>query len=71
MMLKIKMKVWDERVIQGISLRDLAKFTGIPKSTLNRIENNKVMPRLDHIILISMALKIDIKKLYEIRISRK
>lgn len=35
-------KIWEVRNSKGVSLVELARDTGISKSTLNNYENNKI-----------------------------
>lgn len=59
------MKVWDARVKKKLTLRQLSKLTGITKSTLSNIENNKVDPKLSQLVKIAKVLNISIENLYE------
>ena len=61
----IIMKVWDARVKKKLTLRQLSKMTGITKSTLNNIENNRVDPKLSQLAKIAQALEVPIEELYE------
>ena len=54
----IIMKVWDARVKKKLTLRQLSKMTGITKSTLNNIENNRVDPKLSQLAKIAQALEV-------------
>lgn len=65
MQIIIKLKEVRERY--NISLRELAKLTGISKSHLNYIEKGEREPSLSTIIRIAVALNIDIKDLYEVK----
>lgn len=61
----IIIKVWEVRVKKKLTLRQLSKLTGITKSTLNNIENNRVDPKLSQLAKIAQALKVPIEELYE------
>lgn len=65
MQIIIKLKEVRERY--NISLRELAKLTGISKSHLNYIEKGEREPSLSTIIRIAVALNIDEKELYEVK----
>ena len=62
--MKLEMRVWQVRNAKGISLRTLSSMSGIPKSTINRIENNKTIPNIVQLILLAEALDCQIKDLY-------
>ena len=49
------------RVDSGISQRDLALKCGLKQSAIARFESNKVIPRLDTIIMIANKLGVKIK----------
>lgn len=61
----IIMKVWEARISKKITIRQLSELTGITKSTLSNIENNKVDPKLSQLVKIAKVLNISIKNLYE------
>lgn len=50
-----------------LTLKDLSKLTGISTSHINDIENHYKMPSLLIVILISKALHVDIKELFEVK----
>lgn len=56
---------WEARTQKGLTLMELAKKTGIGKSTLNNIENEKVSPTLFQLELIAIALDMKINDLFE------
>lgn len=62
--MKIEMLVWHIRATKGISLRTLSSMSGISKSTINRIENNKTIPNIIQLILLAEALDCQIQDLY-------
>jgi len=61
----IIMKVWEARISKKITIRQLSELTGITKSTLSNIENNKVDPKLSQLVKIAKVLNISIENLYE------
>lgn len=61
----MKILVWNVRNEKGVSLRELSKLTGIGKSTLQRLENGEVYPRMDAMEKIAIALDVKISDLYE------
>lgn len=48
---------------KGLSLEQLSKVTGHPRSTLSYIENNRVDPKISTLCDIAKALKISICEL--------
>lgn len=56
---------WEARTQKGLTLMELAKKTGIGKSTLNNIENEKVSPTLFQLELIAIALDVKITDLFD------
>lgn len=61
----LRIKIWQRRAERGISLTKLEKLTGIPKSSLNRYENNQSDITLVKLEKIAAALKCKISDLYE------
>lgn len=61
----IRIKLWEERNAKGFTLIELAKRTGVSKSTLNNIENGKVSPTLAQMEAVAIALEIRITDLFE------
>ena len=43
----VRVYVWEARQAAGLTLQQLEHKTGISRSTLNRIENGQIVPRLD------------------------
>lgn len=50
---------------RNLSIRQVSILTGVPRSTLSDILNDKVSPRLDTLEQIARGLKIRISDLYE------
>lgn len=65
--MQIRILTWQARTNKNITLIQLAKMTGISKSTLNNIENGKVSPTLRQLELIAQALGMKISELYDSR----
>lgn len=65
--MQIIIKLREVREQYNISLRELAKLTGVSKSHLNYIERGEREPSLSTIIRIAVALNIDEKELYEVK----
>ncbi len=66
-LVQIIIKLKEVRERYNISIRELAKITGISKSHLNYIEKGEKEPSLSIIIRIAVALNIDEKELYEVK----
>lgn len=56
---------WQARSNKSITLIKLAELTGISKSALNNIENEKVSPTLDELEAIAKALDVKITDLFD------
>lgn len=61
----MKVLLWETRTSKGFTLMELAKKSGIGKSTLNNIENGKVSPTLFQLEMIAIALGVKITDLFE------
>ncbi len=61
----MKILTWQVRKEKNVSLVELAKLTGISKSTLNNIENGKTLPKITQLEAIAKALETRIDALYE------
>lgn len=48
-----------------LTARQIEIITGVPKSTVNRIVNNQISPRMDTLEQIARGLKIPFSDLYE------
>ena len=56
---------WQARSSKDITLIKLAELTGISKSALNNIENEKVSPTLDELEAIAKELDTRITDLFD------
>ena len=63
--LGMKILTWQARKDKKVTLVELAKLTGISKSTLNNIENMKVSPTMAEMEAIAKALNVKIGELYD------
>lgn len=61
----MKVLTWQARSNKSITLIKLAELTGISKSALNNIENEKVSPTLDELEAIAKALDARITDLFD------
>lgn len=61
----IIIKVWEVRVKKKLTLSQLSQLTGIAKSTLSDIENNRVDPKISQLDKIAIALAVPVEELYE------
>lgn len=53
------------RYDKKITLNELSKLSGIPRSTLYDIECSRKSPRLDHLEKIAIALDIKVTDLFD------
>lgn len=61
----MEIKLWQVRHKQNITLTQLSELSGISKSTLNNIENNRVEVKLNYLEKIAEALNCHISDLYD------
>lgn len=61
----IIIKVWDARIKRKLTLSQLSQLTGLAKSTLSDIENNRVDPKISQLDKIAIALAVPIEELYK------
>lgn len=65
--MQVIIKLKEIRKKYSISVRELAKRTGISESHLRYIENGEREPGISILVRIAVALNIDEKELYEIK----
>lgn len=61
----MKILTWQARNDKKVTLVKLSKMTGISKSTLNNIENERVSPTLAELEAIAKALRMKITDLFD------
>ena len=61
----MKILTWQARNSKKVTLVKLSKMTGISKSTLNNIENEKVSPTIAELEAIAKALNMKIADLFD------
>ena len=61
----MKITTWQARRNKKITLVELAKKTGLSKTTLNDIENEKLSPTMKQIEAIAKGLDMRINDLFE------
>lgn len=61
----MKIMLWKTRNEKGLTLMQLAARSGIGKSTLNNIENEKVSPTLFQMEMIAIAMSVKITDLFD------
>lgn len=61
----MKILTWQARNNKKVTLVKLSKMTGISKSTLNNIENEKVSPTIAELEDIAKALRMKITDLFD------
>lgn len=60
-----KILLYEVRVKQGLTLKQMEKLTGISKTTLNEIENDNRSPTLETLVQVAKALNIRVTDLFE------
>lgn len=63
--LSIYLKLWEIRSDKSLSLRQLERMSGISKTTLNDLEDEKRSPTLNQLEKIAIALNVKISDLYD------
>lgn len=61
----MKILTWQARNNKKVTLVKLSKMTGISKSTLNNIENERVSPTIAELEAIAKALRMKITDLFD------
>lgn len=61
----MKILTWQARNNKKVTLVKLSKMTGISKSALNNIENEKVSPTIAELEAIAKALNMKITDLFD------
>lgn len=61
----MKLNIWEIRIDRGVTLIELAKRTGISKSTLGNFENGLTTPNLLQLEKIARALNVHITDLFD------
>lgn len=59
------MLIWEVRHRKGVSARELAKKTGISKSTIYNYEDGSIFPPIDKLYLIAKVLEVNLTELYD------
>lgn len=67
MNIDIEYHLYQIRSGKGISSRKLAELSGVSKSTINNIENNRFEPTLRTICMLAQALQVSPEDLYSYR----
>lgn len=60
----IEMKLKQIRKEKNISLSELSRKSGVSKTQINDIENNRKKPTLQSVILLAKALDVNVNDLY-------
>lgn len=67
--LQIIYKIQEEREKQELTLRALSDLSGVSKTHIHAIEQNRTHPTLYTMCLLAIALQVELDNLYEIRLS--
>lgn len=68
-MIKITYILRQERLRHNMSIRELARLSGISKSQISAIERNVVHPTLFCMCILAETLQTDLSNLYKICVS--
>lgn len=60
----VRMNLWEVRTEKGMSIMEIAKQTGIGKSSLYEYENNRTSPPLEAVYRIAAVLGVEMEVLY-------
>lgn len=64
----VNFHLYDVRIKQGLTIRDLAHMSGLSKTQINDIENGKqVNPTIYTICCLSLALRVPLDCLFSIK----
>lgn len=69
MNIDIEYHLYQIRSDKGISSRKLAELSGVSKSTINNIENNRYEPTLLTICMLAETLNVSPEDLYSYKIT--
>lgn len=61
----VKILVWNVRDQKHMSLRTLAKYTGLSRNYINKIENGFTHPTLDAMCALARVLQVPVTDLFE------
>lgn len=61
----MRILLWKKRTEKGYSVRKLSELSGISKSSINNIENNKVSPTIKTVEILAKALDCNFIDLLE------
>lgn len=64
MQIQIKSQIKDVRLQKGMSVRKLAKLTGMSKTYISDIENDYKIPTIYTLCIIAVALNVRPEELY-------
>lgn len=62
----MQVKIWELRTAKGYSLRQLEKISGVSKTDINDIENNRISPTLDTLEMLAKALNVKLIELIKL-----
>ena len=65
MKVTIEYKLYEIRTAKGMSIRKLAELSGVSKTTINDIENNRHDPTLYTLCMIAAALQVAPEQIYK------
>ena len=60
----MELLIWQMRMKRGYSCRELSKKSGLSKSTINNIENDKTSPTIEQLQALAKALDCRVVDLF-------
>ena len=66
---QVTYRVYEERTKRGMSTRDLEKLSGVSKTHINAIENNKTHPTVYTLLLLAAAMHVAPQRLFRYEVS--
>lgn len=58
--------IWEIRTAKGLSLRELEHLSGVSKTTINDIENQRANPTINTMLLLASGLQVSLNDLYQV-----
>ena len=61
----MRILLWQKRIAKGYSVRELSRLSGISKTSINDIENNKISPTIKTVEALAKALECSFFDMFE------
>lgn len=63
---RLQIYLREKRLERGMSMKELAKKSGVSKGTISKIENKEMIPGLKVIARLCLAMKLELNELVDI-----